>query len=294
MSRTSRFLGLFLFVVTLALVWPADALAQRRTAAPRSAPRGGGATVGVAVPRGTYHGGGYYRPSPYRSYGYYPRYYSHYSYPYAYYPRYYGYPYYAYPYYSAPFSWGFGFGIGFGFGWSGGSYWGAYGYPYGYGAPYPYGAYAPPYYARPYGSGYYGSNYPGADYSDPSAQLTVTSRAAQPYADAQQYMQRPSTANGTADRGGFATLSIRVTPSDAQILIDGEVWDRPAGDSRFSIDLAEGSHVIEVRKDGYGSYSRRVDVVHGQPLTLNVGLTPRGPVPTRYNNPYSGATLVRR
>jgi hypothetical protein len=310
MSRTSRFLGSLMLVVTLAFVWPADALAQRggprggSGAAPRSAPRGGGATVGVAVPRGTYHGGGYYRPAPYRSYGYYPRYY----YPYAYYPRYYAYPYYAYPYYSAPFSWGFGFGIGFGFGWSGGSYFGAYGYPYGY--AYPYAAPPYPYYYRPYGAGYYGSsnygsgyygsgnygsgNY-GSNYSEPSAQMTVTSRAAQPYADAQAYMQRPASSNGTSERAGFATLSLRVTPADAEIVIDGDVWDRPAGENRFSIDLAEGSHVIEVRKDGYGSYSRRIDVVRGQPLTLNVGLTPRGPVPVRYNNPYSaGATLVRR
>jgi hypothetical protein len=281
MSRTSRFLGLSMLVITLAIVWPADAFAQR--GGPRggsgAAPRGGGATVRVAVPRGTHHGGGYYRPAPYRSYGYYPRHYRH-----AYYPRYFAYPYYPYPYYAAPFSWGVGFGIGFGFGWSGGAYWGAFGYPYGYGYPYPYRV--PPY------PSYYGAY--GSGYSGPSAQLTATSRAAQPYADAQASMQRPASSNGTAERGGFATLSLRVTPVDAEIVIDGEVWDRPAGENRFSIDLSDGSHVIEVRKDGYGSYARRIDMVRGQPLTLNVGLTRRGLVPAHSNSYPSGAAFVRR
>jgi hypothetical protein len=233
--------------------------------------------VGVAVPRGSYDGG--YRPYPYRSYGHYPRY----DYPYAYYPRYY-----SYLGYAGPFSWGFGFDIGFGIGWGGGAYWGAYGYPYGYAYPYPYAASPYPYYYRPYASGYSGGYY------QPSAQLTTPSRAAQPYADAQAYMQRQSSSNGTAERSGFGTLSLRVTPADAEILIDGETWERSEGENRFSIDLAEGSHVIEVRKDGYGSYSRRVDVVHGQPITLNVGLMPRGPVPVHHNSSYSGATLVRR
>jgi hypothetical protein len=221
--------------------------------------------VGTAVPRGSYHGG--YRPSPYRAYGY-PRY----GYPYAYRP------YYSYPGYYAPFSWGFGFGVGFGVGWSGGV-WGAWGSPYGYAYPYAPAPY--PYYYGPYSPGYYG----------PAAQVTMSSRETQPYADA--YEQRPAPPV-TGRQGGFTTLTLRVVPGDATVLIDGEVWDRPAGDDRFSIDLAEGSHVIEIRKEGYGSYSRRVDAVSGRPLTLNVALPPRGFVPAP-SSPYSaGATLVRR
>jgi len=254
MRRSSRFIGWLMVLTTLAFVWPEDAFAQRgaQRGAPSSAPRGG-ARVGGAVPRGSYHGG--YRPSPYRSYGY-PRY----GYSYAY-PRY-------YPYsgYYAPFSWGFGFGVGFGIGWSGGV-WSDWGSPYGYAYPY---APAPfPYYSRPYWSGYY----------EPAPQLTMSSRGTELYADA--YEQQPRSAPPLTGRrqGGFTTLSLRVSPSDATVFVDGDAWDRPAGDNRFSIDLAEGSHLIEIRKEGYGSYSRRIEVVSGRPLTLNVGLSPLGFVP---------------
>jgi hypothetical protein len=80
--------------------------------------------------------------------------------------------------------------------------------------------------------------------------------------------------NRANDRGAFGTLSLRVMPSDAAILIDGEAWDRPQGEDRFSIDLTEGPHRIDVRKQGYGSYVRTVDVLRGRTITLNVGLTP--------------------
>ena len=80
------------------------------------------------------------------------------------------------------------------------------------------------------------------------------------------------------EQAGFGTLSVRVKPPDAVILIDGEVWDRSPGDSRFSIELTEGVHQIEIRKEGYGSYARTIDVYRGRVSTLNVGLTPRGAV----------------
>ena len=56
------------------------------------------------------------------------------------------------------------------------------------------------------------------------------------------------------------------------------VWERSPGDSRFSIELTEGVHQIEIRKEGYGSYARTIDVYRGRVSTLNVGLTPRGAV----------------
>jgi hypothetical protein len=79
------------------------------------------------------------------------------------------------------------------------------------------------------------------------------------------------------ERAEFGTLSLRVNPADAVILIDGETWDRAQGESRFSIDLPEGLHEVEVRKEGYRPYARTVDVRRGQSLTLNVSLAPGGP-----------------
>jgi hypothetical protein len=70
----------------------------------------------------------------------------------------------------------------------------------------------------------------------------------------------------------FGTLSIRVQPSDAAIAVDGERWEGPQGGSRLIIQVPEGSHRIEIRKDGYKDFSRTIDVRRGEVTTLNVSL----------------------
>jgi PEGA domain len=52
----------------------------------------------------------------------------------------------------------------------------------------------------------------------------------------------PAPPDRAGEQAEFGTLSLRVNPADAVILIDGEVWERPEGENRFSIDLAEGLH----------------------------------------------------
>ena len=47
---------------------------------------------------------------------------------------------------------------------------------------------------------------------------------------ARDYPREPAT----TDAG---MLSLRVQPEDAIVLVDGEEWDRPAGESRFMIEL---------------------------------------------------------
>jgi hypothetical protein len=206
--------------------------------APRTAHRGGTVHRGATVGVAVPRA---YPPRHYRSYGRSPYYYRAY-------PRHYAYsPWYYTPYYS-------GFGFSFGFGWPG-AVWGGFGYGY----PYRYA------YTYAYGSPY-GYQYPPTVYVSPALNPPqVVERD-----------QRPSYSTG--EQGGFGTLSIRVSPSDAVILIDGEVWERSQGDNRFSIELAEGVHQIEIRKEGYGSYARTIDVYRGRVSTLNVGLTPRGAV----------------
>jgi hypothetical protein len=73
-------------------------------------------------------------------------------------------------------------------------------------------------------------------------------------------------------RAIFGSLSIRVQPGDAEILVDGERWATPAGLERVLIQLSEGRHRIEVRKDGFARYTEEVLVRRNATLTLNVSL----------------------
>jgi hypothetical protein len=251
MVRKSRLLVLLMLLATIGLGWPIDAAAQRRPAPPG---RGG---VAVARPAaGPYHGGYGYRAPYYPARYYYPPYY------------------YGAPYYYAPYSWGIGFGFGLGVGWSASFRVGyPYAYPYRYAYPYPY-----PYaYAYPSATTYaYPSYYPGAvQVAPPSPQ--PYQQDSSPQYDPQGSAQAPRSGNPS----GFATLSLRISPADAEILVDGQPWGRPSADNRFALELSEGRHQVEVRKDGFGSYVRTIDLLSGRTVTLNVALTPRGPVPAQ-------------
>jgi PEGA domain-containing protein len=80
------------------------------------------------------------------------------------------------------------------------------------------------------------------------------------------------------DRGGenrpsnFGTLAIRVQPADAVVVIDGERWDSPEGGSRLMVQLAAGQHRVEVRKDGFKTYTSTVDIRPGDTENVNVVL----------------------
>jgi hypothetical protein len=64
-----------------------------------------------------------------------------------------------------------------------------------------------------------------------------------------------------------------VQPADAEVLIDGERWEAPAGE-RVLVQLSEGEHRVEVRKPGYRSYTSTVRVRSGETVPLNVSLSP--------------------
>jgi len=82
----------------------------------------------------------------------------------------------------------------------------------------------------------------------------------------------PSASARSSSASGFGTLALRVQPADATVTIDGERWEGPSDHRRLSIELAEGTHDVDIRKDGYDSYSTRVRVRRGETTTLNVGL----------------------
>jgi hypothetical protein len=83
----------------------------------------------------------------------------------------------------------------------------------------------------------------------------------------------PAAEPAAAPRARFGTLVLRVQPSDADLLLDGERWSAAAGESRVSIRLTEGRHVVEIRKAGFSVYREEVLIRNNATLTLNVALT---------------------
>lgn len=86
---------------------------------------------------------------------------------------------------------------------------------------------------------------------------------------------RPLPEGGAESRpdSGFGTLAIRVQPGDAVVIIDGERWDSPEGGSRLQVQLSAGPHRVEVRKDGFRTYSTSVTIRPGATETLNISLS---------------------
>lgn len=82
--------------------------------------------------------------------------------------------------------------------------------------------------------------------------------------------ENPGERVPTASR--FGTLSIRVQPGDAEILIDGERWAAPGGQDRIAIQLSEGRHRVEVRREGMSTYTEDILIRRGATFTLNVSL----------------------
>ena len=73
----------------------------------------------------------------------------------------------------------------------------------------------------------------------------------------------------------LGTLAIRVQPSDAEVLIDGERWLGPDEQERLIVQLSEGRHHVEIRKRGYEPFATDVDVQRSRTLPLNVSLPPQ-------------------
>ncbi len=76
-----------------------------------------------------------------------------------------------------------------------------------------------------------------------------------------------------AEAGDSGTLAIRVQPSDAEVLIDGERWNTSGSDARLLVQVAEGPHRLEVRKPGYTEFSTDVEVRRGETTPINVSLS---------------------
>jgi hypothetical protein len=56
------------------------------------------------------------------------------------------------------------------------------------------------------------------------------------------------------------------------VSIDGEAWRGPEGRDRLIVEVAEGTHTVEIRKSGYRTYVTSVVVRRGDTTPLNVSL----------------------
>ena len=74
------------------------------------------------------------------------------------------------------------------------------------------------------------------------------------------------------DASTYGTLAVRVQPGGAEILVDNERWSGPEGQERMFIELAEGRHTVEIRKDGFRTYVTEIEVRRGETAALNVSL----------------------
>jgi hypothetical protein len=89
----------------------------------------------------------------------------------------------------------------------------------------------------------------------------------------------PLPPNQGDPRGGqasaYGTLAIRVQPGNATVTIDGERWDGPQGQDRLMVELAEGTHRVQVQRDGFEAYANDVMIRRGETTPLNVSLRTR-------------------
>ncbi|HUL72495.1 MAG TPA: PEGA domain-containing protein [Vicinamibacterales bacterium] len=86
----------------------------------------------------------------------------------------------------------------------------------------------------------------------------------------------PETPPQEQPTGSFGSLALTVQPPDAEILVDGNAWTIPAGETRLVIRLPEGKHHVEIRKAGFATYVEDVGIQRGRTLSLNVSLHSQG------------------
>ena len=85
----------------------------------------------------------------------------------------------------------------------------------------------------------------------------------------------PPPPGGAQTDSRFGTLSIRVQPASADVFVDGQRWESPNAQEPLMVQLSEGKHRVEVRKDGFQQFSTDIEIRRGETTPLNVSLTGR-------------------
>jgi len=108
--------------------------------------------------------------------------------------------------------------------------------------------------------------------NEPRPEPTRPVPAAQPPTGTVQYEPPETTENRPPDAAGFGAVSIRVQPADAAVFIDGERWEGPRDDETLVVQVTPGTHRIEIRKEGYRSYTAEVGVTAAETAPVNISL----------------------
>ena len=82
---------------------------------------------------------------------------------------------------------------------------------------------------------------------------------------------QPRTDVPVIDPRSFGTLSVSVTPSDAEITLDGQKQSLTSG-NRFVIQLGEGVHHLLIKKNGYDTFETDLQIRRGRTLSFDVNL----------------------
>jgi hypothetical protein len=120
----------------------------------------------------------------------------------------------------------------------------------------------------------------------PAGEADDARPAAAPRAAPQTTRDRDPDLNRPPDRGApsqrdnavrgdssFGAIAIRVQPADAEVFIDGERWDGPSNDEALVVQVAPGPHRVEVRRDGYRTYTGEVTVTAAETSPVNISLS---------------------
>ena len=86
----------------------------------------------------------------------------------------------------------------------------------------------------------------------------------------------PAVGAAVANPVQFGRLVVRVQPSDAAIVVDGERWMGHETVGELLLDLGAGRHRIEVSREGHHPYTVDVSIAPGEDTAVNVSLPPAG------------------
>jgi hypothetical protein len=115
--------------------------------------------------------------------------------------------------------------------------------------------------------------------SDPAAERPrpdPSGRRASPSYPGDSMRERPAEPReprpGSMRGEQSGSIAIRVQPAGATVLIDGEKWQAPEGSEALVVHLSEGSHRVEVQKSGYRTFTTEFRVRRGETVPLNISL----------------------
>lgn len=89
-----------------------------------------------------------------------------------------------------------------------------------------------------------------------------------------EWMAGATAALGDVPSSPFGILTLSITPADAQIVVDGEVWLRADTRTALVIHVPAGAHQLEVRKAGFQTFRTGIELSPGGTAKLDVHLVP--------------------